>query len=422
MYTYKNDNNEKVYVTEEHLDMAVKIKKELQKSSPSHKCSWGVHKKMMEQEGFYDSGKNESYRCLVKYYQKSIDELPSTQKYADMVSTSKLKSIKSAVGELFYTKKEVQTENRKLNKLKNELTLYGVIAEEIAEAFKDVEELIPIKVYEDRVEDTGNKALMGLSDWHIGALIRGTMGNEYNYEIAKNRIELYTKKFIHDARQRNVSDVHVALIGDITEHIQMRKTQGHNVEFPLGQQINKAYTLIRNLLCTLALNGFNVTYSGISGNHDRLEGKKEDNHDGDSTVVVINDRIKEFIDSTDADRIKYHESDELLYSTVLEMNGKKIKIVHGDNERGNNIIGQHDKLDGCSYDVIIMGHLHHFSVKEVGFDKWEAIFGSTQGSNAYGKVGKFVSTASQGTMFIYNDGEVEFKNYRLQTNATKGGE
>lgn len=417
MRSYTNRQGEVVEVSQEHLNVAVEVKKELQNASPSHKCSWVQHRKLMELEGFDDSENSEAYRQMIKAYQKSIGELPEAKKYAEMVSKSTLNSIKEAVGEMAYAKREVQLKTRELGKLKRDISLYGVIAEEIRGAMLDeLNEEVPSWVYSEPPSIRGKKRMViTLSDLHIGAVVVNVNGNAYNYTIAQNRMRHFWMKVRDYARMFKVTHIDVVLLGDATEHIQMRKTQSFDTEFPLAVQIVKAYELIRNFLINLTRD-FTVTYQGISGNHDRMEGKKEDNIDGDSTIFVINYMIEQFITNTKAEKLKYYEVDSILYSTVLEVNGAKIKFVHGDNERGNKLLASHSQMDGTDYNAVVMGHLHHYEVKEVGDNKFEIYMGSLQGNNNYAKKGKFGSGAGQGILIVHEDGEIEPKNFRLQIN------
>lgn len=413
--SYTNRDGESIELSQEHLDTAVRIKKELQLASPSHKCSWAKHKKMMEEEGFFDSENSERYRILIKNYQKSIGELPEATKYADMVTTSKLESIKQAVGDMAYSKREVQIESRKLNKLQRDLTLYGVIAEEVRDAMiNELGTYIPEWTYEIKLPTSPKRMVVLLSDLHVGAVVVNVNGNSFNYVIAKKRMKKFLHKVVETAKLYGITDIDVVALGDATEHIQMRKSQGYSTEFPLAIQMIKAFELIRDFLVNLTKD-FNVTYRGISGNHDRMEGKKDDNVDGDSTMVVINHMVKEFVENTKAPRLEYYESDNILYSTVLDINGALIKFVHGDLEgRGNDTLSKHSQMDGVDYTAIVMGHLHHFSVKEVGVNKWQIHFGSIKGIDNYAKKGKFGSSASQGVIIVHEDGELEPKSFNLQ--------
>lgn len=416
MRSYTNMEGEVIAVSQEHLDTAVRIKRELQMASPSHRTNWTQHKLMMEKEGFIDSEASESYRQMIKAYQIATGTIESKEKQADLVADSKLNSIKEAVGDLYYTKREVQMESLKLGRLKREITLYGVIAEQVHEAMlTELNEIIPKHAYQERlpIVNEGRMVVM-LSDWHIGATVDNVMGNTFNYEVAQKRVDKYLSRVKKIALNEGITEINVVCMGDMTEHVSMRKVnQAHEAEFPLALQIVKAYELIRNFIVGLS-EDFNVTYRGIGGNHDRMNGDKNDNIDGDSTIFVINFMVKEFIEKAKASRITYVEVDHINYSTSFYVGEYNMKFVHGDNEKGNKKLASHADIDNTSYNVLAMGHLHHHSVREVGQNKYEVYVGSLQGANNYGVKGKFLSNASQGIILINSFGEIEIKRIDLQ--------
>ena len=410
MRNFTNKDGELIEVSQEHLDVAVKIKVELQKASPSRRCQWSLHKKLMEEEGFFDSDTNESYRCLIKDYQKSIGELPSVEKYADMVSDNKLQSIRNLVGELSYEKRENQLYLRDINKGKRELIDFGILATEISEAFKNHDwsflELDKVKY------KSGGKTYMvvGLSDLHIGALVETDI-NTFNYDVAVSRLSLYLEKIIHMANERGVTDIHVVMMGDAIEHSSMRFNQGHEVEYVFSEQIPLVTDLIVKFISRLSKNEFNVSYAGFAGNHDRIT-DKDKNMDGDHVVNIINGGIKSFIENSGSN-IKYIQAKD--YSYVLSKYGKNIKFVHGDLDscKDEELIAKHSKNDNIIYDAIIMGHFHHFRCIEVGYDKMMAIFGSLKGADNYGDRIRKINMASQGVILIDEDGTLDIKQIKL---------
>lgn len=419
MKSYTNSKGEYVSVSAEHLETAIRIKDELQKLSPSMRCNWKTHRKMMVEEGFTDSDSNEQYRCLIKYYQSKMGKIIPKEKHVDLLSEKKLTSIKNAVGELAYNKREVQLESQKLGKLKRELTLWGVVAEEISDAvnthLSDVS--FDKMLYKKSTKDASSM-LVVLSDWHIGAVVDDVYGNSYNYEIAKERLVEYYSKIVDTAKNNNVTNIIVSCLGDMTEHISMRKVnQAFESEFTMSEQITKAYDLIKSLLISLSLE-FNVSYCGISGNHDRMNGSKDDNIDGDSTMSIINYFLKETINKINEEeesKLSYIESDNINYSAKIEVNGVKVKLVHGDNERSGEgrILSSHSALDGVIYDLVVMGHIHHFKVKEVGQNRFEVHSGSPMGMNNYAVKGKFSSSPSQTVILIDSDGKIDIRRISL---------
>lgn len=420
MRSYTNSKGEKVNVSSEHLDIAVKIKDELQKLSPNMRCNWKTHKKMMIEEGYKDSDKNESYRCMIKDYQSKNGTINTKEKMADLVSDKKLDSIKNAVGELYYNKREVQIESQKLGKLKREITLLGVVAEEISESVNNYLRDFDVKVYKHVDYKEENRMIVVISDWHIGAVVDNVYGNSYNYQIATERVEKLYNKVKKIALENNVKTITIASLGDMTEHISMRNVnQSFESEFNMSEQIVKSFDLVKNFTLNL-LNNFNIEFTGVSGNHDRINGRKEDNVDGDSTIKIINHFMKEFIDATNKKLpkgmfIRYIESDNINYSSIVNINGRKIKFVHGDNERHGRgrILSSHSALDGEVYNLVIMGHVHHFEVTEVGQNQFEVYSGSLMGQNNYAVKSKFSSTPSQSVVLIDKNGEIDIRRVGL---------
>jgi hypothetical protein len=411
MRSYTNKKGEIIEVSQEHLDTAIRIKQELQKSSPSRRCSWVQHKKLMEIEGFFDSENNENYRKMVMKYQKEKGELPEAPKYADMVADGKLESIKELVGEIAYTKREAQHEFKKLNKVKRDIIDFTLIAEQIGQAFKN-HDFSKLKFDSKPIEDKkGKKMFVGLSDIHIGALVDNEL-NKYNYEIAKQRMQVYLKKVIYEAKRNEVTDIYVMNLGDAIEHPYMHNLS-YTSEFTLQEQIVMASDIIIKFLIGLAEAKLNVTTAGIAGNHDRLNENKNDNLHGDHAVKGINYAIKSFIENAKAERIVYEQADD--YGHAIELNGKWIKCVHGDLDSINdkNLLAKHSDMDGRNYSIIVMGHYHHHWIKEHGLEKFIVGFGSLKGVDNHGVKTKLISNPSQGIIFIDENGEIEIKRIKV---------
>jgi predicted phosphodiesterase len=407
--TYTNPKGEIIEVTKEHLDTAVELKLQLQELSPSRKCNWTHHKDLMEKSGFFDSCKSENYRCLIKSYQRKIGKLQKREDYNHVITDNKILAIQKEVGELYYQKKAVQEKIRKLNRLKNDVTKVSLISEEIRDLFIDYFNLeIPHYLYQKRLPSTKNKAILIVTDWHIGATISNVSGNSYNFKIAKKRIEKLKKEVLDYCTLWNITDLEVVCLGDLCEHVSMRNvTQAYDIEMNFSHQIIKATELMIDLLTSLSTY-LNVNYTGISGNHDRMNPIAKDNLDGDNAMVLINHAINSFIEFSKIPRLSFCESDEILYSCVKELNGKKIKFVHGDNETRNdkNKLDKQSSMDNIVYDALIMGHYHHYSVFERNHGRLEIYIGSIMGRNNYSKKIKATTDASQGLIIVREDGEI----------------
>ena len=409
MRSYVNKSGERVTVTEEHLKTAVRIKKELQKASPSRKASMKQLVDMMEKEGFYDADNNESYRCMLKSYQKPIGELPEATKHADMVAEGKLESIKELVGEIAVEKRSNQNVLRELNKVKRDVIDFTLIAEEIGKAIKEHDWSDLQLTYEELYE--GDKAMIVcLSDLHIGAVVNSDI-NTYNYEVAKERLNTYMNKVILEILNNRISEVYLINLGDSIENPYMHNLS-FSCEFTLSEQLVKASDLIIKFMIELSKYA-NVTVAGIGGNHDRLHENKNVGLDGDHAVKAINSIIKTFIENSNIERITYEQAKD--YDHTLLINGIHVKFVHGDLDGINdrNLIAKHSYLDSTDYTLLVMGHFHHHHVKEEGMYGTVVGFGSLKGADSHGQKNRRISSPSQGYIIVDEFGNYEIRSVKL---------
>lgn len=403
-YGYVNTNGEMVMVTEDHLNKAVSIKIELQKMSPSRRCSWRKHKELMAKEGFNDSDTNENYRCLVKRYQKLIGKLPTMKQYADMVESGKLDSIKQEIGRLNGVKLALQDQATKTRRLVRETNRDVVLIEEIARAIKNtrfIESNNPV-VLPDWRSDEDNSMIVCLSDIHYGANV-DIPENYYNTKVVRALLLNYAAKIIKQIKKNNVTSVDIVNLGDIVEHAYMRNQNLYDSEETLSEQIVNVSKLIIEFIQNIRNHVELVTYRGIAGNHDRMQGDKKSNLNTDHAVNISNNIIKMWIELSQSD-VKFIESDS--YFAEINVRGYNFGFVHGDRNNMNKkstlaeLGEQHDR----HYDAILAGHIHHFTMQEVGNNRYQATFGSIKGMDDYSiKLGS-KACRSQGFVLVNNDG------------------
>ncbi|SDX95165.1 metallophosphoesterase [Thermoactinomyces sp. DSM 45892] len=415
MRSFTNQDGEKIIVSKDHLETAVRVKKELQKASPSRRCSWNLLASLMQKEGFPEAENSESYRCLIKAYQKEIGELPEVAKHADMVASSKLESIKELVGEIQYEKQENIQYLRQINKGKRELINFSLIAEQIRDAFQNYDFSSLQFSHSPPKSITQKKMVVCLSDLHIGAQFENKF-NSYSYDIAKNRLEKYLHKVVEECNIHKVQEVLVVNLGDVIEHSYMHNL-GFNTEFSMSEQIVRATDLIIKFLIGLSSQVPIVRYAGIAGNHDRIHENKDKNLDGDHVVKAINYSIKEFIANAQIQNILYEQAKDYDYST--QIHGRYIKFIHGDRDsmKDEALIARHSLIDNIGYDLIVMGHYHNHREIEVGIDKRIAVFGSLKGVDDYAMRIRKLSAPSQGIIIIDETGEIVIKRIELGTKS-----
>lgn len=412
--SYTNKSGERIEVDTLHLDTAIDIKVELQKASPSRRTSWAKHKKMMELEGFYDSENSENYRGMIKLEQKSRGDLPTVESHADMVAESKLEAIRQEIGEISLAKRDAQNNFRELGRLKRELSDGVLLTETIAEVLRD-KDMAPFNVEYNPVYVEGlvkHKMIAVVTDVHYGAIV-DLEGHYYDVEIAEFLMMEYADKLIDIASEYNVSSIRVAGLGDLIEHNAMRIQNLHGSERTLSEQIVEVSDLIVRFLTKLSAH-VNVEYSMIGGNHDRLKGNIKDSIFGETAVELSNAIVNQAIRRIDSERIKFIKSEP--YHTIIEAYGKNFLFVHGDRTpiKKPSVLAEQSLLYGIDFDAVFSGHVHHYTVKEVGEDKYVVSFGSIKGSDDYTlKTLNTSARRSQGVILIDEYGEFEIKQVKL---------
>ena len=161
---------------------------------------------------------------------------------------------------------------------------------------------IPTYMYSSVEEESDYTMICHITDWHIGYIINNCNGNNFNWEIANERINKYISECKKYIELYNIRQVLVISTGDMIENSYMRETQAHNCEFLQSMQIHKATKLIYSLLVALA-EDCNVIFGGIAGNHDRMSGDKKKNYEGDNANVLITEHIKDLVDVSGCERI-----------------------------------------------------------------------------------------------------------------------
>lgn len=365
----------------------------------------------MMKEGFEDSASNESYRQLIKSEQMKNGTITKLEKHVDLIADNKIESIKEMVGELKFSKLEVQAESLAMNRTKRALAKEVVLIEAIERVLgeKDFAEVKFEPFYNPRFKTKKMNAC--ISDLHYGAKV-DIEGNIYNTDVARELLMLYADKLLAIAKMENVEEIRVMNTGDLIEHAYMRNTQAFGVEEVLSKQITDASELIIDFLLKLSQH-VKVTYSGINGNHDRINGNKNDSLYGDGAVSISNSIIKVFTQYSDSG-VVFEEAEP--YHHIVQEYGRNFLYVHGDMTpmKKKSILAELSKMYGIDFDAVIGGHIHHFTMTEVGRNQYVVTFGSLKGNDEYTiKTLGVKSSRSQGIVLVDEDGEFEIRKVNL---------
>ena len=382
--------------------------------SPTRRTSWAQHRRMMQSEGYDDSDTNENYRCLIKAEQRKLGVLPSAPKHADMVSDNKLQSIKDEIGEMNSTKLAMQEQGRKTRKLVKSVNADVLLYDEVKEALEN-KEFIKSSDFHSNISfanDNDDTLFVCLSDIHYGAFV-DLPDNQYNTQIVAKRLEQYADKVVNLIVKDQIRNVHIVNLGDNIEHAYMRTQNLYNAEEDLSEQIVNVSDLIIKFIDRIASYvPETVTYVGIAGNHDRIQGDKNSNLNADHAVRIINKIIQVWSENSDSN-IEFVNVDD--YFTDAKANGISIAFEHGDrsNIQKKGHLADVSQLHGKHYSMVVGGHIHHFVMTEVGNNEYQINFGSIKGIDDYSIQIGAKSSPSQGVIVVHGDGKTEIKKINL---------
>lgn len=342
------------------------------------------------------------------YYMKSWLNEKDNDRTKNM-SSSMLNDVRDAVGELDIKKQEVQTKTRQLTKIKRDLIKSVEIANDIKDEMysNGFKVDIPSYCYTPLMSYGNGKAIVHITDWHLGLVINNCKYNSFNLEIAKARVKQLYDEVRKFCEFYDVEDIVVASTGDMIEHCYMRNNQHQNVEFNQSVQINECinlmYTFLTNL-CEFA----NVEFYGISGNHDRTVGDKNVNTNGDNANTIITEQLYNYNEIAKNKRLAIHKLEHDAKEIIVNIDGFVCKFIHGDEriKDGKRLIENDFSMDDCAYNILFRGHWHNFDMTSENNGRYIVNTGCLSGYNDYSVKFGCATRASQ-TLAIVIDGKLE---------------
>lgn len=342
------------------------------------------------------------------------------------VKKNKLENIRERIGELDIVKRQVQVEKQELGKIKRELIKSISIADDLKQYIKDSNFKIVIPEYCKKElnlpsSDIEYTMIVHITDWHIGYVIDNCKGNYYNWSIANERIDKLIEECEKYIKMYNIKKVYVISTGDDIEHVYMRKNQSQFSEFTLSEQINKSIELKYRFLVALCRH-CKVEYDSIYGNHDRINGDKDANLDGDNAEVIIREQIDNYSRLSGNRRltvINRKHNDKEIKKIIA---GLKCKFIHGDKSKtrdGKTLLKNEISMDNIWYDLLFKGHLHNFQVESENHGRYIISSGCLSGYNDFSINFACATVASQTIVVVKQDlninSEIELiKDVKLQ--------
>jgi len=240
-------------------------------------------------------------------------------------------------------------------------------------------------------------ALLMISDIHIGEIVKkeDTLGlNEYSTEIAKKRIDTLFKKCIDNCKELNVSDIVVALGGDLISGIIHEEILRNSDDSLTKIIIGLADYLAQHIReLTKYFNSIKV-YS-VVGNHGRVLAGKP--YYANYSELNFETLILNFMQRELKNVVEEFVLPEGLF-TIFNVMGKTICLTHGHIFKGGNgfqvvpntVSRDSAKLVGMiemtskRVDYFIIGHFHNPGIGQSFIGNIPVyINGTIMGANAY---------------------------------------
>lgn len=249
----------------------------------------------------------------------------------------------------------------------------------------------------DRVAVGENSAILQLSDWHYG-IECNNYWNVYDPEICKSRVEYLISDTIDYCKKNNVKNLYVLNLSDLISgriHTTIRLQNRYDV---LTQIIHVSEILSEML--SIFSDYFNVIYYDCYDNHSRVEPKKSESMDEEQLTRITHWYLKKRFEGNP--NICVCENTFGNDIITLEIDGHSIGAVHGDKDCPSDVVERLSLMTGKSFELILLGHLHHFGADEV--DSCVVIQnGSLMGTDYYAVKLRKRSTPSQNIILINKD-------------------
>ena len=303
--------------------------------------------------------------------------------------------------------------NAYIRRLSREETIIG-IANSLIDKMS-IKRLLPNGKNYTIVDKTKNKkeAILCLSDWHYG-ICCNNYWNEFNPEIARERINLLLKETIQYIKLNNVNKIHILNLGDLIAgriHLTLRLES----RFDVITQTLEISEILAEFLAELSQYVEVVEYYSCSDNHSRLEPNKSDSLDLESLCRVTDWYLPVRLQKEGINNIFINENiygDDII---TLNIMGYNVLGLHGDKDKNNaSTIDSISRMTEDHYDLICTAHLHHFSADE----KNRTVIignGSLMGVDSYAKNLRLSSFPSQNLIIVSEKSPCEAI-YRIKLN------
>lgn len=314
------------------------------------------------------------------------------------ITSSELQEIQEEKLELEKEKIKMRDQRRILNTKIREMARLEHLENYLKE---NVESIEPVNIPVVKKDDDNDKVmLVCASDWHIGANIDNSF-NKFNSEIAMKRIQKFKSEVMKKLKKENIHKLNIANLGDsIMGHIHVT-ARIENEENSI-EQIVRASQYFEEFIKDFVLEGYDVTFYNIGGNHNRvIANKKESLGTKESFERLLTVYLEKAFKNFD----NFRQIDDEYGIIELDIKDKKVVLCHGDIDGGNNVVSKLNEMLDTRIEYLFSGHVHNAFYREHGVAAHIGI-GSLMGADSYATYKRFSSRPSQ-SYFVFDDNGID---------------
>lgn len=282
--------------------------------------------------------------------------------------------------------------------------LSEMVASKLADTLGDIITKEPAEAKLTPVLDANATLIVGLSDWHIGATVKGVNGNTYNLAVAQERLDDFMEKTIQTIKANDVERVIIVHLGDYVEHVNMRNVnQAFDAEVDMAEQIATANRMLIDFIRKVAKFSPTVEVALIGGNHDRYQGNKKDAIYNDNIAYNMVDNLMLLDDyGVLGDNVTILDNRFDVYSAEFDVYGNVVQLVHGDFLKNTEKPKIPSLIKDHPIDYVMFGHYHSSKILQENGYATSIMVGSLQGNNTYSKQLNLPDSKASQTLILFN--------------------
>ena len=254
----------------------------LNKEEPFSTMGWGEIVDYLEIDYHPDNLRKGAY-FLKKYHDYLQDEKMQS------MSSDEIEKLNEKILELKKERVKLSDLNSMLNKKIREQSRHENMLECARDIARDFNQVKPLLSNPPIIKSGDKEGLALLSDWHIGLECENHW-NEYNLEIAKERVSFLKQRIIDICLHNDVTKLNICCCGDMISGIIHNNLRLENRENVVEQSII-VVEMISELLSSVSTL-FKVDFYYVVGNHERISQNKNDSLDKENFGYFILEMIK----------------------------------------------------------------------------------------------------------------------------------